>query len=212
MKYRKWTEDDKTYIIELLKLKYTYSQIAHLTKRTPDSIRNQLFKLGFNFNNEQKVTKLCKNCNSTFIVTPKSRKIFCSHSCSGSFYNKKKTKKCIFCDNFVKLNKNKYCSNSCSAKHTQSLRFNKIEQGDGNFCIKTIKNFLIDKFGNKCMKCGWCEINQRTQIIPIQIDHIDGNSENNNLSNLRLLCPNCHSLTPTYGGANKGRGRKKRYD
>ena len=42
------------------------------------------------------------------------------------------------------------------------------------------------------------------------IDHIDGNSENNNLSNLRVICPNCDSLTPTYKGLNKGNGRAYR--
>lgn len=39
---------------------------------------------------------------------------------------------------------------------------------------------------------------------------MDGNHENNNLSNLKLLCPNCHSLTKTYKGANKGNGRQHR--
>lgn len=38
--------------------------------------------------------------------------------------------------------------------------------------------------------------------IQLELDHIDGNNENNNLSNLRLLCPNCHALTPTYRGKN----------
>ena len=42
------------------------------------------------------------------------------------------------------------------------------------------------------------------------MEHIDGNSENNNIENLELLCPNCHSLTPTFGALNKGKGRKNR--
>ena len=46
--------------------------------------------------------------------------------------------------------------------------------------------------------------------VPIELDHIDGNSENNSLENLRILCPNCHSLTPTYKSSNKGKGRKYR--
>ena len=37
----------------------------------------------------------------------------------------------------------------------------------------------------------------------LQVDHIDGNPDNNKGNNLRLLCPNCHSLTPTYKGGNK---------
>jgi 5-methylcytosine-specific restriction endonuclease McrA len=41
----------------------------------------------------------------------------------------------------------------------------------------------------------------------MDLEHIDGNSLNNNLENLSLICPNCHSQTATYKGANKGNGR-----
>ncbi len=41
----------------------------------------------------------------------------------------------------------------------------------------------------------------------LEIDHIDGNSDNNSEENLRLVCPNCHSLTSTYRGTNRGNGR-----
>lgn len=38
--------------------------------------------------------------------------------------------------------------------------------------------------------------------IPLELDHIDGVNSNNLLENLRLLCPNCHALTPTYRAKN----------
>lgn len=60
------------------------------------------------------------------------------------------------------------------------------------------------------MLCGWNEVHTITGKVPIQMEHIDGNSTNNRLENLKLLCPNCHSLTPTYGALNKGSGRKNR--
>ena len=60
------------------------------------------------------------------------------------------------------------------------------------------------------MKCGWHETNPISGFIPIQLEHKDGNSENHNLNNLELLCPNHHSLTPTFGILNKGNGRERR--
>ena len=73
-----------------------------------------------------------------------------------------------------------------------------------------IKVYLIKIKGEKCEQCGWDKKNEYTNKVPIEMDHIDGNSENNKLDNLRLLCPNCHSLTKTYKGANKGYGRFNR--
>ena len=66
--------------------------------------------------------------------------------------------------------------------------------------------------GEKCMECGWSERNPHTGNIPIELEHIDGDFKNNKEENLKLLCPNCHSLTKTYKGANKkGRPRSKYY-
>jgi len=62
----------------------------------------------------------------------------------------------------------------------------------------TLRKRLIKEgyFKHKCSSCKlemWLD-----KPIPLELDHIDGNHSNNNLSNLRLLCPNCHTLTPTY--------------
>lgn len=56
---------------------------------------------------------------------------------------------------------------------------------------------------NKCYICNIIEYNKLP--IVFELDHIDGNRNNNNLSNLRMLCPNCHSQTSTYKGKNKGK-------
>ena len=75
---------------------------------------------------------------------------------------------------------------------------------------KHIIRYLREKYDNKCCECGWHEVNPYTKKVPLDVEHIDGNYRNNKEENLKLLCPNCHSLTPTYKGANRGKGRKER--
>lgn len=46
--------------------------------------------------------------------------------------------------------------------------------------------------------------------IPLEIDHIDGNSDNDSKENLRVICLNCHGQTSTYRGKNRGKRGSKR--
>lgn len=56
-------------------------------------------------------------------------------------------------------------------------------------------------------KCSCCGLTTwMNQDVPLELDHIDGNHDNNRLENLRMLCPNCHALTPNYRGKNIGKG------
>lgn len=72
-----------------------------------------------------------------------------------------------------------------------------------------LKRILVNELGveEKCSCCGITEWNGVT--IPLELDHIDGNTANNKPDNLRLLCPNCHSITPTWRGRNINSGKKK---
>lgn len=55
--------------------------------------------------------------------------------------------------------------------------------------------------GYKTGECEVCEITEwNGQPITIELDHIDGNRNNHSLENLKMLCPNCHSQTPTFRG------------
>jgi hypothetical protein len=108
-----------------------------------------------------------------------------------------------------------FCSNKCQQIFRYSQRVNLWLEGklseSPTVLSHLARQWLIKTIGEKCSRCGWSERNEKTGKVPIEIDHIDGNSENNSPKNVRLLCPNCHSLTPTYKALNIGHGRKDRY-
>jgi phage antirepressor YoqD-like protein len=66
-----------------------------------------------------------------------------------------------------------------------------------------IKSFLIKHgvFNNLCSECDITDWNGKP--ITLQLDHIDGDRHNNQIDNLRLLCPNCHSQTETFSTRKK---------
>lgn len=121
-------------------------------------------------------------------------------------------KYCKYCSTqLIKKSSKIYCSNDCQKKFEKKILKEKIESGiiDG-IDSRRFRDYLIDKYGAKCMDCDWDKINPVTGKCPIELEHIDGNSSNNSLNNLKLLCPNCHSLTPTYKKLNEGKGRHSR--
>ena len=122
--------------------------------------------------------------------------------------------KCLNCNKEIK--KSKYCSNKCQKEYEYKEYIKRWKNGKesgmrGEYQISLyIKTYLLNKYNNRCVKCGWGEKNIYTGKIPLEVEHIDGNYKNNNEENLIILCPNCHSLTSTYTGANLHKGRKER--
>lgn len=62
--------------------------------------------------------------------------------------------------------------------------------------------FRVGALKPVCTLCGWAEISPDGRI-PLELDHFNGNNQDNRLENLRILCPNCHSLQLTHRGLNK---------
>ena len=68
--------------------------------------------------------------------------------------------------------------------------------------LPRIRKFFVWKFGATCSECGWAGRNPFTGAWVIELDHIDGDRQNSAPTNFRLLCPNCHAMTPTYCSLN----------
>lgn len=74
-----------------------------------------------------------------------------------------------------------------------------------------LRDWLLNRAGYKCEECGWDKKHSETNICPVQVHHKDGDATNNRPENLRILCPNCHSLTSNFGRRNRNGKRCARY-
>jgi 5-methylcytosine-specific restriction endonuclease McrA len=121
---------------------------------------------------------------------------------------------CLCCKNeaVYRVSKsNTFCSAQCQADHRYSVRIKEwlTEGKDWKGMIPNwIRKYLKENTGNFCSVCG---IDKHNKLpIVLEVDHVDGNHTNNSVKNLRLICPNCHSQTPTYKNRNRGKGRSTR--
>ena len=70
---------------------------------------------------------------------------------------------------------------------------NKVPMQSDKLKIRLINEGYLDPECDICRRSLWVG-----EDIPLQLDHVDGNNDDNSLENLRLLCPNCHAQTPQY--------------
>lgn len=122
---------------------------------------------------------------------------------------------CLVCNKEIGKKAKKYCSLTC---HQESIYNQNVEDWlsgkksgirGKNATSKFIRRYLMKRCDCKCERCGWNQINNKTKKVPLTLNHKDGNWKNNIVTNLEMLCPNCHSLTANYGSLNRGFGREK---
>jgi hypothetical protein len=143
---------------------------------------------------------------------------FCNRSCAASFNNKKRDMACNTrgtCKQCFATLRNRagkwYCSKSCHHEYRfLELIDNWIIDGNTTGDPITLKKMITRLHGYSCANAT-CQLSDWDgKSIVLQLEHKDGNSENNSVTNLCLLCPNCHSQTSTFTGKNRGNGRHVR--
>ncbi len=171
--------------------------------------------------------KLCKECERAIEYNKRSND-FCSQSCGAVFSNRKRNSKynsrfwkengesksaitrrkilekygldtvpflCINCG--IKNAKVVFCSTECAKEYKRKYREIIIEN-NGMVSKDSLREYLMKKYDSKCSVCGWGMENPTSNTVCLDMHHIDGDYKNSRLSNVELLCPNCHSLTNNY--------------
>jgi DNA-directed RNA polymerase subunit RPC12/RpoP len=96
-----------------------------------------------------------------------------------------------------------YCSWNCSAADRIKTKF-----ALNTNWSKHMGTHLKKLRGERCEECGITEHNGKPIIF--QVDHMNGDRADNRFENLKILCPNCHSQTSTFGVKNvKGESYKR---
>ena len=178
---------------------------------------------------------LAGRCVYCGMMIDKGKK-FCNSKCSALYsnYHSELLKKCKrgpktgnytshgcvnICRNCGKvISGEKFCNMSCKCEYDRDRQIFKWLCGElSGTCPSGAKSYVKfwalrnSKFS--CSACGWNKLNPYTRNSTLEVDHIDGDSSNNASENIRILCPNCHSLTSTYKGSNKNSCRtyRKKY-
>lgn len=189
----KWNKE-KDKLCKFIREGKSYEEIGRIYNVTGPAVRKAAQKLGIvlmkrrkinpneTFNKGRLNTETCLCCGKSFERYPYLNGKFCSIECAGRYQK---------------------------AKHIKLWKSGKIKGTKSYTCSTFVREYMLQKSNFKCERCGWGEINPYTNKVPLQIHHMDGNSENNSENNLQVLCPNCHSLTENFGSRNKNAPKGK---
>lgn len=116
-------------------------------------------------------------------------------------------KNCLLCGKVCSRGSEGFCSIRHHRDYQQNLLIEKWKNGEA-IGKKAIKRYLLKVSEGRCSICNLNEWMGKKLVV--ELEHKDGNSENNSPENVCLLCPNCHSQTATYKSKNRGNGRHSR--
>jgi len=142
----------------------------------------------------------CKICEKEIYRRPiqiENGNIFCSRKCKG--ISDRKIKYCTVCNKeIISKYASKTCSRECSNRSRTNTKYDREQSHNKHKKIFIIKTRLLSERGNYCEYCKYDNVNI------LQVHHIieRSNGGSNDMSNLLLLCPNCH-YTIHYGDSRK---------
>ena len=140
---------------------------------------------------KRKPNTICVICQTPLYRRPMELKAtqgraYCSSNCYGLACRKEIP--CVICGKLILTGLNKKtCSRSCANKNRAGIKYAGRRSKDKVKHQQALKLRLLRLRGQACERCGY-------DILEIlQIHHKNRNRKNNNLSNLELICPNCHA-------------------
>lgn len=150
-------------------------------------------------------------CGSPVFSRSKRAK-YCSVECANQRFAVRFVRRpCKACGEIVNRAQKAFCNPKCFQNYCFKQRSALVKTGKYfSPSTKFLRRYLVETIGERCSCCGWDAKHPGTGRVPVEVEHMDGNWQNNAPSNLTLLCPNCHSLTDTYRALNRGRGRPYR--
>ncbi len=132
---------------------------------------------------------LCSVCGTPIYRRPielRRGRVFCSQACYGKGIRKETP--CVICGTLILASANKKtCSRACANTHRAGIKYGIGSSRDKVKSQRALKWRLLAERGQKCERCGYVKI----EIL--EVHHKDRNRDNNDLSNLALVCPNCHA-------------------
>lgn len=154
----------------------------------------------------QRVMLICTQCSVSFervhSVAVRTRTPFCSIKCAVIFNHKKRSeftklvvKMCCKCfKEPIRSPGSIWCSACTKIRPTTEILCDNSLTSSSTVKYRVLKERLLLY---KCAICGLDPLWNQKQLT-LQLDHIDGKRNNHTLTNLRFLCPNCHSQTSTW--------------